>query len=557
MELRDERRGRRRSEVTDPERREELREGARRGLLDLGDEVRRARLADPLEFDELLDGQRVQVGRVVHQTGRRELLDHLFAEALDVHRPARGEVGDLLVALGRAVGRHTAGVGLPLGPHERRAAHRAVGGEHPGLGSLGAVDDHRSDDLGDHVAGLAHDDRVAGADVLHLHLVLVVQGRHAHGRPPDEHRIEDGERSGAAGAPDRHLDREQGGRAFLRRELVGDRPARRPRREPEHLALRPVVDLDDHAVDLEVELVSTLLPVEAVLGDRVDRLERDDVGVDREPERGDVVELGPVRRQLRTAVVGVVEPELSELVAPERQLALGGLGRVLLTQAAGRRVAGVDERLLAGGRRPLVEPLERGRGHVDLAAHLDHRRSGDVVGSDAVRDVVDRGDVRRDVLPHPAVAAGRGAHEAAVLVAQAHRQAVELQLADERRRLAVEALDHPLGPGAQFVRVHGVVEAHHRHVVLDGLERRTDRSSDLLGRRVGRDEVGMLGLERPQLTHECVVVRVADLGIVERVVPLVVVADQRAQLVDASGVVAVGAGLDLACGRRIALVDVG
>ena len=37
---------------------------------------------------------------------------------------------------------------------------------------------HGPDHLGDHVTGLAHDDRVAGADVLERHLVLVVQRRH-------------------------------------------------------------------------------------------------------------------------------------------------------------------------------------------------------------------------------------------------------------------------------------------------------------------------------------------------------------------------------------------
>ena len=51
---------------------------------------------------------------------------------------------------------------------------------------LGPQRQHRPEDLGDHVAGLAQDHGVAGADVLALHLVGVVQGGPLDGRarPP-------------------------------------------------------------------------------------------------------------------------------------------------------------------------------------------------------------------------------------------------------------------------------------------------------------------------------------------------------------------------------------
>ena len=55
---------------------------------DLVDQVLGAGRADPIELDELVDRQRVQVGRVPNEPGGRELLDHLLAEALDVHRAA-------------------------------------------------------------------------------------------------------------------------------------------------------------------------------------------------------------------------------------------------------------------------------------------------------------------------------------------------------------------------------------------------------------------------------------------------------------------------------------
>ena len=45
-----------------------------------------------LEFRERRDTELVQVGGRVHQVGVDELVDELVAQALDVHRPAAGEM---------------------------------------------------------------------------------------------------------------------------------------------------------------------------------------------------------------------------------------------------------------------------------------------------------------------------------------------------------------------------------------------------------------------------------------------------------------------------------
>ena len=243
-----------------------------------------------------------------------------------------------------------AGVGLALGAHQRRcrSGHGHVVGNVHGSAALRAQRQHRPDDLGDHVAGLAHDHRVAGAHVLGAHLVLVVQRGHADRRAADEHRLEHGERRRPTGAPDRHLDVAQQRGALLGRELVGDGPARRPRREPEPLALGEVVDLDHHAVDLVAEVVAVLLPVQAV-GVRPRRASSNtsDLRVDREAER---------RAGTRASRVWLVErraaDDLAELVAQNDRSRLGGDRRVLLAQAAGGRVARVDEQPLARRPRP-------------------------------------------------------------------------------------------------------------------------------------------------------------------------------------------------------------
>ena len=125
----------------------------------------------------------------------------------------------------------------------------------------GRLADDRADHFGDDVARAPHDDRVAGPDVFALHVVFVVQRRHADVHAADEHRLQDRERSRASGAADADHDVAQHRRLLFGRELVRDRPARRPRRESHLLALAVVVDLHDDAVDLVTERVALRLDV--------------------------------------------------------------------------------------------------------------------------------------------------------------------------------------------------------------------------------------------------------------------------------------------------------
>jgi hypothetical protein len=96
-------------------------------------------------------------------------------------------------------------------------------------------------------------------------------------------------------------------------------------------------------------------------------------------------------------------------------------------------------------------------------------------------------------------------------------------------------------PRHQFGVGEGVVEALHRHPVHDLGEGGGHMPTHLLRRRVGRDEVGVLLLQRPQLPDEGVVVGVGDDRLVEVVVAAVVLPDLGAQPVD-PGHVVVGFG---------------
>ena len=96
--------------------------------------------------------------------------------------------------------------------------------------------------------------------------------------------------------------------------------------------------------------------------------------------------------------------------------------------------------------------------------------------------------------------------------------------------------DHPLDacvPRGQLVAVERVVEREHGHDVPHRRERGRRRRADLLERRVGGVELGVLVDQRLQLADERVELGVGDLGLVVAVVALAVVPDLRGELVGA------------------------
>ena len=515
------------------------------GRLDRVAQVADRGLAVAGQLEDAVVVERVDVGDVAQEAELEEQLHLLLPQALDVHGAPRTEVGDAGEALLRAVGVDAAGLRLALLPHEPRTARRALLGELPFGEALGTQLQDRADDLGDDVAGLAHDHRVAGADVLDLDLVLVVQRGQADGGTADEDGLEHRERRGLARAADGYLDVLERGRALLGRQLVGDRPPRRLGRGAERRLHRQVVDLHHHAVDLVRQVVAVLHPVGAEVVDVVQRVEHLGLGVHRQAELPEPLQRARVRgRRVRPH-------DLAELVAPERQPPGRRDRRVLLAQRSRSGVAGVHGHRTALAPRGLgrlvlrdrlrLQPVERRDGQVHLATGFEHLRRA--IGQ-PVGDVGDGGHVGRDVLAGAAVAAGGGLHEPAVLVAQGHGQAVDLELAHVAHR-AVEPqrcqlARRAVAPASQLVEVHRVVERHHPHRVGDRRELGRRGTAHLLGGAVGGDQVGVERLELLQLPDEQVVVGVGDRRRVELVVAAVVRTDLLTELVDATGRVHLG-----------------
>ena len=173
---------------------------------------------------------------------------------------------------------------------DRRAADRARRRHLELALGAGPLLDERPHDLGDHVAGLLEDHVVADPDVLAAHLVEVVEGGPGDGRAGDLDRAQVRHRRERPGPADVRHDVLDHGLDLLGRELVGDRPARRPADHAQPLLLVEPVDLDDDAVGLVRQVVARLAPALEEREHAVDVEARLAVRVDREAQRLEPVE---------------------------------------------------------------------------------------------------------------------------------------------------------------------------------------------------------------------------------------------------------------------------
>ncbi|MNX79614.1 hypothetical protein D3C86_1112500 [compost metagenome] len=324
------------------------------------------------------------------------------------------------------------------------------------------------------------------------------------------------------------------------------RKARRARDEAKLLLLGNGVDLVDHAVDVVRQLVAAR-PNIAIEGQQALRtLHHLALGADRQAQPGKAVEHHAVGGGTVRAL------QLANPVGEEGQRPLGGDARVQLPQAAGGGVARIDEGLLAGLGLAFIELVELGAVHEDLAAHFQHGRR---LAAQLQRNRLDGPHVGGHVLAGLAVAARGGLHEPAVLVAQRHRQAVELQFAgvfhgligrlggaEQVVAVSWRGRGGPAQPlGAAAVEIddifvgEAIVQRQHRHAMPHGIERGQRRAAHALGGRIVGQQVGMLGLQRLEFAEQRVVLGVRNRRIIEHVVLVGVAFEFIAQPLHARG----------------------
>ena len=169
--------------------------------------------------------------------------------------------------------------------------------------------------------------------------------------------------------------------------------------------------------------------------------------------------------------------------------------------------------------------LEKGVvGHVDLAAHLQElRRAGQLFGNG--RMVARFSVTSSPTRPSPRV---DRPHKGSVLVFQADRQAVDLDLHHIFRRDA--GFPHAGVKLPQLVKAEGILQAFHLDGVGHLAELAAGGAAHMLGGRRRRDQLGVFGLDAFQLPHQRVVLVVLQFGGVLVIVKAVVFLDHLAQL---------------------------
>ncbi len=156
---------------------------------------------------------------------------------------------------------------------------------------------------------------------------------------------------------------------------------------------------------------------------------------------------------------------------------------------------------------------------------MGERRLGQVHGN-----VLDSADVEGDVLAGGAVAARRRANKRAVAVRDGHTQAVDLKFAGVGDLARAERVLGALQPFVKLLEVHGVVHGVHARHVGDGRELLGHEAAHALSVGVGRDELGVRGLDQLELDQNTVEHRDGDHGGDQGVVAVGMVIEQMAQL---------------------------
>ena len=320
-----------------------------------------------LQRQQVIAGQPVEVGVVAHKPGRHELLDQLFAQSLDLHRTSGSKKLEPLPLPCRAVHVGAADVDALGVPHQRRVAFRALRRWRPLHQPLRAEVLLHSHDMRNHLARLFHDEHITHANILAGDLVGVVEACSADGGARQLHWLKIGHGRDRAAAANLHANPcKRGGRlVFLK--LPGDRPAGALARAAEPPLLLETVDLDDEAIDLEIELVQGFDLFAAMLDQSLDRGKRLRPGSDRKPHGNRPGKQIGLRMDRQAA--GIAEP-----VAEKPQRSGRSELRVEEADAACGNVAGVGKGRQPLGRLLLVEPHEIRVGHVDLAADIKPRR---------------------------------------------------------------------------------------------------------------------------------------------------------------------------------------
>ena len=415
---------------------------------------------------------------------------------------------------------------LPFLPGDVRTAHRAGIRHREHACALRTAVGQHGDDLRNHVAGTAHDHRVADHQPETADVVLVVQRRVADRDPADEDRRQACHRRDLSGPPDLHVDAGHLRQLLLRRVLVRHGPARLARDESQPALQFERIDLVDDAIDVERQSVAALRDAGVKRHQLVSATGHASLCGDR---------YSHVRQRVQHGTVSGRQCPPGHFAHPigvEGQRPAGRHPGIELAQEAGGGIAWIHEHLVAGFTLPLVDQLEIAPAQEDLASHFENRR---IDIAQAQRDRTNRARIGGDVLAHLAVAACGRPHQHSVFVTQIDSKSVELEFgAVFDRRIARRQAQFPTHPRIERTRAVGPgigfgADRQHRDGMAHLRKVGSHRAADPLRRRVGHHQLRMRGFEFLQFPEQPVVLRVRNARGVENVVIVICAGDLVAQ----------------------------
>ena len=226
--------------------------------VDRPDEVRGGLLCEAFQFHQLRRLESEQLRDVADHSLPDEEVGGLFSQSFDVESMPRPEVlnppGQLRGAGEQVGAERVRAAGLQDSP-----ARGTLVGHDPGFRALAARLLDPLQDLWNHIARPLHPHPISLSNVLASDLFPVVQVRAAHCHAAQFHRAHEGDGSHDAGPPHAGEDVKEPGDLLPRRELEGERPAGVVRGLADFVARGDVVEFDDDAVDLVLEVVAALL----------------------------------------------------------------------------------------------------------------------------------------------------------------------------------------------------------------------------------------------------------------------------------------------------------
>ena len=380
-------------------------------------------------------------------------------------------------------------------------------------------------DFGDDLPSFLHVHKVAHPDVELGDLIGVVERRAFYSCPGEQHRFEVGDGRDGACATDLVGDGIEARAHPLGLELVGNGPARSLGRHAQAALGLVVVHFDHDAIDFEGQGVARFVPMGDEVHNAIHPIHAFDVTL---VGRGHFE--SPARRLQNAVVVvafGVVVAvhEVEEAV----ELALGDQGAVLVFECTGGCIARIGVELLACFGAFLVEGVEHRDGHEDFTA--DFKLFG-IIAAQLQRNGLDGADVCRNVFAHLAIAAGEGLGQPTVLVAQTDGDAIVLELHDVLNGL-IDAFFDAVFPVGNLVFAVRVRQRQHRVAVGYFFEFLGEIAPYPLGGRVGVGQFGMCFFEVFEFAQQRIELLIADGGLTEHVVPVVVVVQLLGKGVDA------------------------